>query len=482
MRDEALRPYPEYKESGVPWLGHTPSHWDILPNRRLFAEVHEPDHPEEAMLSVTITRGVIRQQDLLADGVKKDGSNLDKTAYKLVRPGDLVYNKMRAWQGAVGLSSERGIVSPAYVVVRPRDSNAGRYFHYLMRTASFAAEARRWSYGLTSDQWSLRPEHFKMIYCPLPPPHERELIVRYLDHLDRGVRRYSSAKRKLIALLNEQRQAVIEQVATRGLDATVRLRPSGLDWLGDIPHHWEVARLRNLVTRVTSGSRGWSAFESVDGPLFLRVGNLTRDSIRLSLEDVVHLNLPRTSETGRTRVHPGDLLLSITAFIGSVALVPEDIPEAYVSQHVALCRPSSRRRDEFRWVAYFLLSRSGQTFGKLNLYGGTKDGLSLDDVKNFPVLLPPKAEQEAIVRRLDEYVKDDEGTRTLLLAQIASAREYQMRLSADVVTGKVDVSGVAARLSAENFEHESLGGAALQDDEATEATHLTDALIDESLA
>ena len=153
-----------------------------------FAEVKERDHPEEQMLSVTITKGVIRQQALLVDSSKKDSSNQDKSAYKLVRPGDIAYNKMRAWQGAVGVSDYQGIVSPAYVVERPRDGTDSRYLHYLLRTPAFSKEAERWSYGITSDMWSLRPEHFKMIYGCLPPLPEQATIVRFLDHADRRIR------------------------------------------------------------------------------------------------------------------------------------------------------------------------------------------------------------------------------------------------------------------------------------------------------
>src|SRR5947209_14973240 len=106
-----LKPYPAYKDSGVPWLGALPQHWSVLPNRGLFEEVKHRDHPGEEMLSVTITKGVIRQKELLADSSKKDGSNQDKTAYKLVLPGDIAYNKMRAWQGAIGIYNYRGIIS-----------------------------------------------------------------------------------------------------------------------------------------------------------------------------------------------------------------------------------------------------------------------------------------------------------------------------------------------------------------------------------
>ena len=249
-------PYPKMKNSGVPWLGEVPEHWDILPNRVLFGEVKERDHPEEPMLSVTITKGVIRQRALLADSSKKDSSNQDKSAYKLVRLGDIAYNKMRAWQGAIGVSDYQGIVSPAYVVERPRKGTSSRYLHYLLRTPAFAKEAERWSYGITSDMWSLRPEHFKMIYGCLPPLPEQAAIVRFLDH----------ARPAHPAL--HPRQAEADQAAggaeagplsTSAVTGQIDIRTgrpypaykdSGVEWLGE--------GAGALGTSVVSGLRMWS--------------------------------------------------------------------------------------------------------------------------------------------------------------------------------------------------------------------------------
>ena len=439
--DSILEPYPVYKPSGIEWLGDVPVHWEVLPNRVIFAEVNEREHPKEEMLSVTITEGVIRQQALLEDSSKKDASRLDRSAYKLVRPSDIAYNKMRAWQGAVGMSEYRGIISPAYVVQRPRHGTNSRYLHHLLRTPAFSKEAERWSYGITSDMWSLRPEHFKMIYTCVPPLPEQTAIVRYLDHADERIRRYVSGKQKLITLLEEEKQAVINRAVTRGLDPNVRLKPSGVEWLGDVPEHWERCRLRNVVSVVTTGSRGWSSYASDTGPLFIRVANLNRGSLKLRFDDTVRLNLPETSEVTRTRIQAGDLLISVTAYIGSVGLAPEEFEEAYVSQHVARCQP--RPGSSSRWLGCVLLSTVGQTHGQISLYGGTKDGLSLDDVKNYQILLPPLDEQLAIVEQVDKASADIDAAIAHARRQIELVQEYRTKLIADVVTGKLDVREAA---------------------------------------
>ena len=125
---DGLIPYPEYKDSGQAWIKKIPSHWKTLPNRALFEEIKERGHADEEMLSVTIKRGVIKQKELLLESIKKDSSNQNKSAYKLVYPGDIAYNKMRAWQGAFGVSNYRGIVSPAYIIMRLRNKNNPRFF------------------------------------------------------------------------------------------------------------------------------------------------------------------------------------------------------------------------------------------------------------------------------------------------------------------------------------------------------------------
>jgi type I restriction enzyme, S subunit len=252
---EGLKPYAEYKESGVPWLGKIPKHWQALPNRTLFAEVKDRNHPDEPLLSVTIGKGIIRQSDLLANSSKKDSSNLDKAKYKLVQPHDIAYNKMRAWQGAVGVSNYRGIVSPAYIVVRPRGEKNPDYFHFLLRTPSFAKEAERWSYGITSDQWSLRAEDFKQIYCSLPPKDEQDRIVKFFVYMDHRINHLIRSKRQLIELLNEQKKAIIHHAVSRGIDPNVRLKNSGIDWLGDVAEHWNTRRLKQVVTPI---EQGWS--------------------------------------------------------------------------------------------------------------------------------------------------------------------------------------------------------------------------------
>ena len=440
------RSYPAYKFSGVEWLGDVPAHWEVLPNRAIFVEVNEQNFPDEQMLSVTIVNGVIRQKELLEDTSKKDSSRLDKNAYKLVQPGDIAYNKMRAWQGAVGVSEYRGIISPAYVVQRPRNGNNSRYLHHLLRTPAFSKEAERWSYGITSDMWSLRPEHFKMIYTCVPPFSEQSAIVRFLDHADQRIRHYIRAKQKLIALLEEQRQAIIHRTVTHGLDSNVRLKPSGVEGLGDVPAHWEVVTLGYLATKFGSGvtPRGGATVYQETGIPFLRSQNIHFDGLHLG--GVARITPRLHQSLSNTHVKPGDVLLNITgASIGRVCSVPDHFSEGNVSQHVCIIRPKKNRLLS-GFLASFLSTAFMQREIRFEQNGASREGLTLHSIRNFKIVLPTISEQQHILAEIRAHTERLAVAVTATRRQIALLQEYRTRLIADVVTGKLDVREAAAEL------------------------------------
>jgi type I restriction enzyme S subunit len=439
-----LKPYGEYKPTDQAWLGEVPRHWSVVPNRALFSEVKERNHPDEEMLSVTITRGIIRQKALLAGSSKKDSSRQDKSAYKLVEPHDIAYNKMRAWQGAIGASDFRGIISPAYVVMRLReDGNLPRYFHYLYRTPQFAKEAERWSYGITSDMWSLRPEHFKMIYTPEPPPAEQAAIVRFLDWANGRLERAIRAKRKVIALLGEQKQAIIHRVVTRGLDPSAPLKPSGIPWLGDIPQHWRTSRLSQLSTRIGDGLHGTPQYVDHSPYYFINGNNLVHGRIRLKPST----RCVSENEFKRYMVELDDssVLISINGTIGSVAYYRgESIilgkSAAYINCGKDLARP---------FLFSFLRSSAVINFLRQEVTGTTIFNLSLASIRSLPIALPSVDEQLKIASAIEDMIAPVRTTISRLEREIDLLREYRTRLIADVVTGKLDVREAAARLPEE---------------------------------
>ncbi len=443
---DGLKPYPAYKESGVPWLGKVPEHWEVRRGKSLFTEAAIPVRDSDEIVTCFRDGQVTFRRNRRSSGFMVA---LKEVGYQGVRRGQLVIHAMDAFAGAVGVSDSDGKCTPEYIVCDPRASDTvAAYFSRALRVAAGSRFIEVACPAVRERAPRLRYPDFGAMLLPLPPHEEQVSIVRFLEHADRQIRLHVRGGQKIIKLLEQQKPAIVDLVVTRGSDSSARLGASGIDWLGDIPAHWRVARLRNLTSRITSGSRGWSGYAADSGPLFIRIGNLTRSSVDLDLEDVVRLDLPRetAAEAARTRVAHGDVLISITAFIGSVAVVPSFVEEAYVSQHVACARLAPGVANP-RWVAYVLLSSVGQTHGVHSMYGGTKQGLSLDDVKNYPVLLPSLAEQDDLVRRIDALLAPIDSAIAAVKRQIKLATELRARLTADVVSGKLDVRDAAAELS-----------------------------------
>jgi type I restriction enzyme S subunit len=434
----ALSPYPAYKDSGVQWLGKVPEHWEVSPGRMVFREIIDRGHPDEQLLSVTITRGVLRQADLLADSSKKDSSNEDKSNYKLVQPGDLVYNKMRAWQGAVGVSAYRGIVSPAYIVQRLRSAeNLPRYIHFLLRTPLFASEAERWSYGITSDQWSLRAEEFKCIYFSLPPLPEQTAIVRFLDYMDRRIRGPIRAKQKLIKLLEEYRQALIHQAVTGKIDVRTgqpypSYKDSGVAWLGKVPEHWEVVPLRWFIS-IASGdfieTSAVSGNRSNERPYPVIGGNGVLGYAGLYNATEI------TVVVGR-----------VGALCGNVHIVNEP---AWITDNALMITQIIEFSPKFLSIQLKVmdLNRLANANAQPLVTGGM--------IKAQRVVKPLIHEQLAIVDFVDEQTAKLDAAIAAARREIELLREYRERLIADVVTGKVDVREVAAQLPDEPPDQEA---------------------------
>lgn len=441
-----LRPYPQTRDSGVAWLGAVPDHWDVLPNRALFQEREVSNLASEPMLSVTIRRGVVPQAEQLSDTGKRDGSNLDRSKYKLVEPGDLAYNKMRAWQGAIGASAYRGIVSPAYIVQRPRDGQNSLYFHHLFRTSGFTTEVERWSYGITSDQWSLRPQHFKMIYCPSPPADEQAAIVRFLDHADRRIRRSIAAKQKMTRLLEEQKAAVIHRAVTRGLNPDAPTKASGLAWSTEVPHDWDVVPLRRRCA-VVDCKHVTVPFFDFGIPLAsvreCRNFDLRFDHARRTSPEFAELLMQ-----GGRKPAKGDLIYCRNVAAGACTYV--DTPDDFaMGQDVCLIRP---QRESGRFLNYVMHSPLMEVQLEGLMIGSTFRRVNVEEIKGLLLQFPPRSEQDAIVAYLDERLHRITQTSETALHEIALLLEYRARLIADVVTGKLDVRAASAALPA--FESE----------------------------
>jgi type I restriction enzyme S subunit len=441
----------------------------------VFREINDRGHPDEQMLSVTITRGVLRQADLLADSSKKDSSNEDKSNYKLVQPGDLVYNKMRAWQGAVGVSAYRGIVSPAYIVQRLRSAeNLPRYMHFLLRTPLFASEAERWSYGITSDQWSLRAEEFKCIYFSLPPLPEQTAIVRFLDWAEQRIRRVIRARQRRIKLLEEYKQALIHQAVTGSIDVRTGqpypvYKPSGVEWLGQVPEHWEVRRLKTAVDHINEQTSTKN-----DEDLYIALEHVESWTGRLLVPSG---EAQFDSQVKRFRA--GDVLFGkLRPYLAKVVRPKQSgvcVGEFFVLRARLVVAP--------HYLEVVLRSAPAIDFVNSSTYGAKMPRADWTFVGAMRFPLPPLPEQNAIVEYLDTRTTKIDAAIAATRSEIELLREYRTRLIADVVTGKVDVREVAAQLPEEppEEEAESMDADEIAGDEATDEEAGTETVEEEEV-
>ncbi|MCC5847039.1 MAG: restriction endonuclease subunit S [Verrucomicrobia bacterium] len=433
MTSTTLPTYDTYKDSGVEWLGRVPAHWGVKRNLGVFDERNERGRPDDELISVTIDRGVIPQTEITT---KKDSSNEDKSKYKVLKKGDLVYNKMRAWQGALGISPYDGIVSPAYIVLRPKNPNLAKYFHYLYRTPQFITEANRLSYGLCGDMNSLRYEHFKGSYSPIPPDDEVDRIVAFLDEKTAMIDELIAKKKRQIELLDEQKNILINRAVTRGLNPDAKLKPSGIDWIGEIPEGWEVKRL-GYIGRVGNGStpsrsntRFW---DSPDFP-WLNSSSVNQDVVT---DCDQYVSTAALRECHLPKLDPGTVIVAITGqgkTRGTAALMKV---HATINQHLAYLAVQDREiLPEF---VHLSLKAQYYQLRSISESGSTKGALTCQDIKEFKIAMPPRQTQEQIIKKCQEIRTTVREASCISESKIKSLTSFCSTLIAHAVTGKIKI-------------------------------------------
>ncbi|MGO2777894.1 restriction endonuclease subunit S [Glutamicibacter arilaitensis] len=434
----SLKPYSEYKDSGVEWLGEIPTAWSVSPLWYLFKRSKRLGTGYEELLSVYRDYGVIPKSSR-DDNFNKASDDLSK--YQIVGVGDLVINKMKAWQGSVAVSEYDGIVSPAYFVFRALITTDLRFMHYLMRSIPYFQHYASISSGVRPNQWDLDPDLHRLMPVLVPPLSEQTNIATYLDRETAEIDAFIADQEELIDLLTERRTATITRAVTKGLDPNVPMNDSEVEWFGLLPSNWEFVPIKRNISYLTSGSRDWASFYADQGVPFIRIGNLTRGHLNLDMQDTQYVSIPEKTEGQRSRLRKDDVLFSITAYLGSVAVVDDENAGSYISQHVAMVRPLPDKLNS-RFLGYCVLSDWGQRQLSEQAYGGTKIQISLGDIKNFKCTIPPRREQDAIVTYLDIETAEFDAAIADAREAIALSKERRAAVISAAVTGKIDVRGL----------------------------------------
>ncbi len=442
-----MNPYPGYKLSSMKWLEHIPTHWSVERGKRLLQKMERPTLDTDDIVTCFRDGVVTLRKNRRTDGFTE---SLQEIGYQGIRAGDLVIHAMDAFAGAVGVSDSDGKGTPVYSVCKPESQANAYYYAYAIREMARSQWIVALAKGVRERSTDFRYTALAAEPLPVPPLPEQTTIVHYLDHADSRIQRYISAKERLIELLTEQKQAIINQAVTCGLYPNVRLKPSGVEWLGDVPTHWEIVALRYLATKFGSGvtPRGGASVYQEKGVPFLRSQNVHFAGLRL--ENVARITRDLHNSLSGTHVRRGDVLLNITgASIGRVCTVPDDFLDGNVNQHVCIIRP---RRNVLLpgFLAAFLSTLGMQREIQMEQSGASREGLTLDSIRTFKIVLPPVEEQCRIIHEVSSQISCMDEVVGHTRRQIELMQEYRTRLIADVVTGKLDVREAAAQLPDED--------------------------------
>lgn len=409
-----LRPYNQYNPVTYDYISQLPESWQLLPNIAVFQERKERGTVNEETLSISAIRGIVKSSDYEN---RKDRTSDDKSQYLLVKQGDLAYNTMLMWDGAVGCSIFRGIVSPAYTVLKAKMIISPRFFHYQMRTEFYKNYSRRFSYGIVDARLRLYYVHFKRMYSIVPPLEVQNGIVAYLDKKNAKIDNFIRNKERLIELLEERKKYVITNTIFQEENP--------------------VKPLKYLVSKVGSGVTplGGASIYISEGVYFLRSQNIHFDGLRL--DDVAYISDKIHTKMKSTKVKFNDVLLNITgASIGRCCSIETEI-EANVNQHVCIIRPKKVLNSKY--LAYYLASTTIQNLIRNSQDGASREGLSFSEIKSFPVPIILLEKQVEIANQIKEIEIDINLAISKAQKEISSIKEYRESLITDLVTGKRSV-------------------------------------------
>lgn len=386
--------YPTYKQSGVEWLGETPEHWAVHRLGFYFTERREKvSDIEYPPLSVT-KRGIVPQLDTAA---KTD----DNDNRKRVSKGDFVINSRSDRNGSAGVSEINGSVSLINTVLQPNESVHGEFVHHLLRSQPLQEEYYRFGRGIVADLWSTNYSEMRNIMLALPPMIEQRAIGSFLRHELGKVDALVAEQQRLIELLQEKRQALVSRAVTKGLDPDALMKQSGIEWLGNVPAHWELRSLSSITEKITNGYVGPTRDILVDaGVRYLQSLHIKGNQIRFDVP--YYVSEEWSNQHRKSILESGDVLVVQTGDIGQVAVVPEKF--AGCNCHALIVISSDRTVLLGTWLAWCLNSDYGfHTLLSIQT-GALHPHLNCGNVKTVTIPLPPTNEQSPIVEFIDHNI------------------------------------------------------------------------------
>ncbi len=423
-----MKRYDSYKDSGVEWIGEIPEGWEVKRLKyvaKICTEKAEEGAEKVALENIESKTGRYITTDTAFEG---EGIRFNQ--------GNILYGKLRPYLAKVWVADFDGAAVGDFFVITTEHHFSSTYLKYRLLSEEFTDLANGSTFG--SKMPRVDKEFLTDLPFAVPSLPEQTAIASFLDRKTAEIDQLIANKEKLIALYEEEKTAIINRAVTRGLDPQVTLKPSGVDWLGDIPEYWEVKRLKYFVSKVGSGvtPKGGASVYQLDGIPLLRSQNVHFSGLKM--DDVAYITQETHDDMGNSKVMSGDVLLNITgASIGRCYFTDDALGEANVNQHVCIIRPTSSITTMFLY--YLLRSDVGQKQIDIEQTGSGREGLNFESLKNFVLIVPEYTEQASIVTHIETECSRLDTIIDKFKLQIELFKEYRTTLISEVVTGKIDV-------------------------------------------
>lgn len=431
-----IRPETEMKDTGIEWIGIIPSSWTIFPANGVFSEVKEKN------MDLKLTNAFSFKYGEIVD--KKQVGNVDNnlketlSSYTIVRKNTIMINGLNLnydfVSQRVAIVNESGVITSAYLAIQPDENKINpRFVLYLLKSYDYQQVFHGLGSGIRK---TLKYQDFKKIMIVAPPLSEQQVIADYLDETCSKIDEIIAEAKASIDEYENLRQSIIYEILTKGPDDNVEMKDSGVEWIGKVPSHWMIGKVKYGTTKVGSGKtpKGGAAVYMTSGVMFLRSQNIYNDGLRL--DNPYYISEEIDEEMKNTRVQKNDVLLNITGgSIGRCCIFDGSIPNANVNQHVCIIRVNS---SVFlpEYMHLFWISPIGQISIKSYQTGGNREGMSAEAIKNTPIPIIPIGEQRRIVDLIKPKIDDFNSLITEKESLINDLEAYKKSLIYEVVTGK----------------------------------------------
>lgn len=427
-----IRPETEMKESGASWMGKIPCEWSVSKLKWYLRRIDPRNPGDKQVLSLYREYGVI-PKDSRDDN--HNATSEDTSKYKYVRVGDFVVNKMKAWQGSVAVSEYDGIVSPAYYVYHfTDDSYHRRYFHYLLRSC-YKEEFMRLSGGIRVGQWDLSSKDLDNVLIVIPKKEEQQAIADYLDETCSQIDEIIAEAKASIDEYKELKQSVIFEAVTKGLDKNVEMKSTSVGWIGTVPSHWRVAKIRQ-VAEFYNGDRS-SKYPSGDdivseGIMFITSNNLGYIVLNTNISTNKFITKQKYDDLGGAKLRINDIVFCLRGSVGKCA-INKTFDEGTIASSLVVIRAKKVDAD---YLNYVLQNHRITDEAIVNAIGIGSLNLAAHDISEFYMPIPPEREMQDIVRYLDDKVGNVDDLISEKESLIHDLEAYKKSLIYEVVTGK----------------------------------------------